>query len=118
MSPWFALPLLALPAAWRLRRDVAATMTGAAMNALLFRSVKLELIFGAPAVTGRDRLRASLTALPDGTSEVEADLGPLRDRALGVELDRDVGAADQRRRNAALARAAARGRAAAPGRRR
>ncbi len=46
VSPWFALPLLALPAAWRLRRDVAATMTGAAMNALLFRSVKLELIFG------------------------------------------------------------------------
>jgi 1,4-dihydroxy-2-naphthoate octaprenyltransferase len=47
VSPWFALPLIALPAAWRLTRDVAATMTGAAMNALLFRSVKLELIFGA-----------------------------------------------------------------------
>jgi 1,4-dihydroxy-2-naphthoate polyprenyltransferase len=46
VSPWFTLPLLALPAAARLRRDVAATMTGAAMNALLFRSVKLELIFG------------------------------------------------------------------------
>ncbi len=47
LSAWLALPLLALPAAWRLTRDVAATMTGAAMNALLFRSVKLELIFGA-----------------------------------------------------------------------
>jgi 1,4-dihydroxy-2-naphthoate polyprenyltransferase len=45
-SAWFALPLLALPAAWRLRRDVAATMTGAAMNALLFRTVALELVFG------------------------------------------------------------------------
>ena len=42
-SRWFALPLLALPAAWRLSRDVAATMTGAAMNALLFRTVALEL---------------------------------------------------------------------------
>ena len=47
LSAWLALPLLALPAAWRLTRDVAATMTGATMNALLFRSVKLELIFGA-----------------------------------------------------------------------
>jgi 1,4-dihydroxy-2-naphthoate octaprenyltransferase len=45
-DPWFALPLLALPAAWRLNRDVAATLSGAAMNVLLFRTVKLELAFG------------------------------------------------------------------------
>lgn len=45
-SAWFALPLLALPAAWRLVRDVAQTLSGVAMNALLFRAVKLELIFG------------------------------------------------------------------------
>jgi 1,4-dihydroxy-2-naphthoate polyprenyltransferase len=51
-SAWFALPLVALPAAWRLVRDVATTLTGVAMNALLFRAVKLELVFGVLLAAG------------------------------------------------------------------
>jgi 1,4-dihydroxy-2-naphthoate octaprenyltransferase len=51
-SAWLALPLVALPAAWQLVRDVATTLTGVAMNALLFRAVKLELMFGVLLAAG------------------------------------------------------------------
>ena len=51
-SAWFALPLAALPVAWRLHRDVARTGSGPAMNTLLFRTVKLEVAFGALLTTG------------------------------------------------------------------
>jgi 1,4-dihydroxy-2-naphthoate octaprenyltransferase len=43
---WLALPLLALPSALRLTRDVARTPDGPAQNALLFRAVMLEVAFG------------------------------------------------------------------------
>jgi 1,4-dihydroxy-2-naphthoate octaprenyltransferase len=45
-GPWYALPLLATPWAWRLRRDLAQTPGGPAQNALLFRTVMLEVAFG------------------------------------------------------------------------
>jgi 1,4-dihydroxy-2-naphthoate octaprenyltransferase len=51
-SPWLALPLLALPWALRLARDVARTPDGPAQNALLFRSVMLEVGFGALLCAG------------------------------------------------------------------
>jgi 1,4-dihydroxy-2-naphthoate octaprenyltransferase len=46
-SPWFALPLVALPTAVRLVRDLARAPDGPAQNALLFRAVMLEVAFGA-----------------------------------------------------------------------
>lgn len=45
-SAWLALPLLALPWALRLNRDLVATPDGPAQNALLFRAVMLEVAFG------------------------------------------------------------------------
>ena len=45
-SVWLALPLLALPWALRIVRDLAVTPDGPAQNALLFRAVMLELAFG------------------------------------------------------------------------
>jgi 1,4-dihydroxy-2-naphthoate octaprenyltransferase len=42
----YALPLLAAPWAWRLWRDLARTPSGPAQNALLFRTVMLEVAFG------------------------------------------------------------------------
>ena len=45
-SPWYALPLVALPAAWRLRRDLPRTPNGPQQNALLFRTVLLEVAYG------------------------------------------------------------------------
>jgi len=42
----YALPLLAAPWAWRLWRDLARTPGGPAQNALLFRTVMLEVAFG------------------------------------------------------------------------
>lgn len=45
-SGWLALPLLALPWALRLVRDLAVTPDGPAQNALLFRAVMLEVTFG------------------------------------------------------------------------
>ncbi len=45
-SAWFALPLSASPWAWRLRRELRRTAPGAAQNALLFRTVMLEVAFG------------------------------------------------------------------------
>lgn len=46
-SPWPMLPLLLLPAAWRLRQDFMASAGGLALNAVLFRTFKLELWFAA-----------------------------------------------------------------------
>jgi 1,4-dihydroxy-2-naphthoate octaprenyltransferase len=45
-SPWYALPVAALPWGWRLWRALAVTPAGAAQNALLFRTVLLEVAFG------------------------------------------------------------------------
>ncbi len=45
-SAWFALPLAALPWGWRLQRELARTAPGTALNALLFRTVLLEVAFG------------------------------------------------------------------------
>lgn len=45
-APWLALPLLALPWAVRLARALGRTERGLAQNALLFRTVLLELAFG------------------------------------------------------------------------
>jgi 1,4-dihydroxy-2-naphthoate octaprenyltransferase len=44
-TPALLLPLLLLPAAWRLRRDFAGCAAGVAFNALLFRTFRLELGF-------------------------------------------------------------------------
>ncbi len=46
------LPLLALPAAWRLWRDFGACAPGEAFNALLFRTFRLELAFALLLVAG------------------------------------------------------------------
>jgi 1,4-dihydroxy-2-naphthoate octaprenyltransferase len=45
-SVLYALPLVALPWAIRLVRDVSRTPDGPAQNALLFRTVLLEVAFG------------------------------------------------------------------------
>jgi 1,4-dihydroxy-2-naphthoate octaprenyltransferase len=45
-SGWLALPLLALPFALRLVRELARTPDGPAQNVLLFRTVMLEVAFG------------------------------------------------------------------------
>lgn len=46
-SPWLLLPGLLLPAAWWLRQDFVASAGGLALNAVLFRTFKLELWFAA-----------------------------------------------------------------------
>ena len=51
-SGWLALPLLALPWALRLARDFARTPDGPAQNALLVRSVMLEVGFGTLLCAG------------------------------------------------------------------
>jgi len=51
-GPWFALPVLAAPWAWRLWRDLARTPGGPAQNALLFRTVMLEVAFGTLLAAG------------------------------------------------------------------
>ena len=45
-SPGYALPLLALPWAWRLSRSLSRTPPGPAQSALMFRTVLLEVAFG------------------------------------------------------------------------
>jgi 1,4-dihydroxy-2-naphthoate octaprenyltransferase len=45
-SRWYALPLIALPRAIGLARALPAAAPGAAQNALLFRTVLLEVAFG------------------------------------------------------------------------
>ncbi len=50
--PGLAAPLLLLPMAWRLQRDFANLPPGPAFNFILFRTVKLELFFGAALSAG------------------------------------------------------------------
>jgi 1,4-dihydroxy-2-naphthoate octaprenyltransferase len=45
-SAWLALPLAVLPWGWRLQRELGRTVPGAALNAILFRTVLLEVAFG------------------------------------------------------------------------
>jgi len=49
---WFALPLLTLPWAWRLWGELLHTPSGPAQNALLFRTVMLEVAFGMLLAAG------------------------------------------------------------------
>jgi 1,4-dihydroxy-2-naphthoate octaprenyltransferase len=51
-SPWYALPVVALPWGWRLWRALAHTPAGPAQNALLFRTVLLEVAFGMLLTAG------------------------------------------------------------------
>ena len=51
-SAWFALPLVLLPTAATLWRDFLRTPAGSAWNALLFRTVKLELAYGLLLAAG------------------------------------------------------------------
>ena len=44
-APAMVLPLLLLPRAWALRRDFVRCASGAAFNAVVFRSFGLELAF-------------------------------------------------------------------------
>jgi 1,4-dihydroxy-2-naphthoate octaprenyltransferase len=48
----YALPLVALPWAWRLIRDFVRTPDGPAQSALLFRTVMLEVAFGMLLAAG------------------------------------------------------------------
>jgi 1,4-dihydroxy-2-naphthoate octaprenyltransferase len=57
-SAWLALPVLALPWALRIVRDLAVTPDGPAQNALLFRAVMLELAFGMLFAAGAVAHRA------------------------------------------------------------
>jgi 1,4-dihydroxy-2-naphthoate polyprenyltransferase len=51
-SPALLLPLLLLPLAWRLRRDFVHGPRGLALNAVLFRTFRLELWFAALLAAG------------------------------------------------------------------
>lgn len=51
-SLWYALPLVALPWGWRLCRALAHTPNGPLQNALLFRTVMLEVAFGMLLAVG------------------------------------------------------------------
>jgi 1,4-dihydroxy-2-naphthoate polyprenyltransferase len=51
-SAWYGLPVAALPWAWRLWRALAHTPGGTAQNALLFRTVMLEVAFGMLLAAG------------------------------------------------------------------
>ncbi len=50
--PWLAAPLVLLPVARRLQADFINAPAGPAFNLLLFRTVKLELAFGAAMAAG------------------------------------------------------------------
>jgi 1,4-dihydroxy-2-naphthoate octaprenyltransferase len=63
-SAWYALPLLALPWGWMLSRALARTPDGPAQNALLFRTVLLEVAFGMLLTAGT--LAAGAFALGPG----------------------------------------------------
>jgi 1,4-dihydroxy-2-naphthoate polyprenyltransferase len=54
----YALPVVALPWAWRLWRDLARMPDGPAQNALLFRTVMLEVAFGLLLAAGAVSQRA------------------------------------------------------------
>ena len=49
---WYALPVVAAPWAWRLWGDLARTPDGPGQNALLFRTVMLEVAFGMLLAAG------------------------------------------------------------------
>ncbi len=51
-SPWYLLPMLALPRAATLGRELARMAPGPAYNALLFRTVMLEVLFGGLLAVG------------------------------------------------------------------
>ena len=51
-SAWYALPIVALPWAWGLARALRRTPGGSAQNALLFRTVMLEVAFGMLLAAG------------------------------------------------------------------
>ena len=51
-SAWLALPLVVLPWALRLAGDLRRTPDGLAQNALMFRSVMLEVVFGVLLAVG------------------------------------------------------------------
>ncbi len=51
-SFWYALPLVALPWGWRLCHALAQTPSGPLQNALLFRTVMLEVAFGMLLAVG------------------------------------------------------------------
>lgn len=51
-SPALAAALLLAPLAWRLQRDFLAVPAGPSFNLILFRTVKLELAFGAALSAG------------------------------------------------------------------
>jgi len=48
----YAIPFVALPRAWRLWRDFIMTPPGHALTGVLFRTVKLEALFGALLTAG------------------------------------------------------------------
>jgi hypothetical protein len=50
-SPWFLVPGLALPWAWRLVGEMSSAAGGAAYTAVLLRTVRLEVVFGAMLAT-------------------------------------------------------------------
>jgi 1,4-dihydroxy-2-naphthoate octaprenyltransferase len=58
MRPGLAAPLVLVPLAWRLQADFLGTPSGPAFNILLFRTVKLELGFGALLSLGAVAQRA------------------------------------------------------------
>ena len=45
-SPWFLLPMLALPFAWRTWQAFNATPSGLAVNKVMLRTVELEALYG------------------------------------------------------------------------
>jgi 1,4-dihydroxy-2-naphthoate octaprenyltransferase len=51
-SAWLALPLATAPTAWRLARDLARVPSGARLNALLLRTVMLEVAYGGLLTAG------------------------------------------------------------------
>ncbi|MCL2310244.1 MAG: 1,4-dihydroxy-2-naphthoate octaprenyltransferase [Proteobacteria bacterium] len=46
LSPWFLLPMLALPFAWRTWRAFCTTPPGLAFNGVMLRTVRLEALYG------------------------------------------------------------------------
>jgi 1,4-dihydroxy-2-naphthoate octaprenyltransferase len=59
---WLALPLLLVPVAWQLRSDFTRCSGGIAFNPIMFRTVRLELAFGALLSAGALLQRATAGA--------------------------------------------------------
>jgi len=51
-SPWFLLPLALAPAAWRLDQDFASSPPGLPLNAVLYRTFRMELAYAALLAAG------------------------------------------------------------------